>query len=164
MATTLFKGNPVALVGEMPEVGSALPAIELTDSSLAALTTEQLKGSRVVLNIFPSIDTGVCATSVRRFNKEAGELDGVRVINVSADLPFAQNRFCGAEGLESVENASTFRSDAGKVLGLTMTEGPLAGLLARSVIVLDDAGVVKHAELVDDIANEPNYEAALAAL
>jgi thiol peroxidase len=118
----------------------------------------------VLLNIFPSVDTPVCALSVRTFNQRAGELDNTVVLCVSADLPFAQKRFCGAEGIENVQTASTFRSDFGKSFGVQLAEGPMSGLMARAVIVLDEQGKVTYTELVPEIAQEPNYDAALAAL
>lgn len=164
MATTAFKGNPVNTVGDLPAVGSTAPAVNLTGTDLADITSEQLAGKRVVLNIFPSVDTGVCATSVRRFNELAAGLDNTTVVNASLDLPFALGRFCGAEGIENVQSGSGFRSDFGSAYGVTMTDGPLAGLLARSVVVLDADGKVLYTELVPEITQEPNYDAAIAAL
>ena len=163
MATTAFKGNPVQTVGDLPGAGSTAPAFDLVGEGLAPLKSVDVTG-RVVLNIFPSIDTGVCAASVRKFNELAAGLENTTVINVSADLPFAQARFCGAEGIENVAVGSTFRSDFGQTFGVTMTDGPLAGLLARSVVVLDENGVVTYTQLVDDITHEPDYDAAVAAL
>lgn len=163
MATTAFKGNPVQTVGNLPAVGAAAPAFDLVGEGLSTLTAGDVAG-RTVLNIFPSIDTGVCAASVRKFNELAAGLENTTVINVSADLPFAQARFCGAEGIENVKVGSTFRSTFGADYGVTMLDGPLAGLLARSVVVLDEAGQVVHVELVDEITTEPNYDAAVAAL
>lgn len=164
MATTAFKGNPVSTVGELPAIGQQAPDYTVVGEGLADLTKADAAGKRVVLNIFPSVDTGVCAASVKKFNELAAGLDNTTVINVSADLPFAQARFCGAEGIDNVAVGSTFRSDFGQAYGVTMTDGPLAGLLARSVVVLDEAGTVAHVELVDDITHEPNYDAAVAAL
>lgn len=164
MATITFKGNPVNTSGDLPKVGDKAPAFTLCGTDLADVTADSFAGKKVVLNIFPSIDTGVCAASVRTFNKEAGDLTDTVVLNVAADLPFAMARFCGAEGLENVANASTFRSDFGQDFGVTMTDGPLHGLLARSVVVLDAEGTVAHVELVPEIAQEPNYEAALNAI
>ncbi len=163
MATTAFKGNPVQTVGDLPAVGSAAPSFEVVGEGLSALTSGDLSG-RTVLNIFPSVDTGVCAASVRKFNELAAGLDNTTVINVSADLPFAQARFCGAEGIENVKVGSTFRSAFGADFGVTMTDGPLAGLLARSVVVLDEAGQVIHSQLVPEITTEPDYDAAIASL
>lgn len=162
MATTAFKGNPVQTVGELPKVGDAAPDYTLTGTDLGDITAGSFEG-RVVLNIFPSIDTGVCATSVRRFNELAAGLENTTVLCVSKDLPFAQARFCGAEGIENVVSASAFRSSFGEDYGLTMTDGPLAGLLARAVIVID-GGNVTHVELVPEIGQEPDYDAAVAAL
>ncbi|HRW17856.1 MAG TPA: thiol peroxidase [Dermatophilaceae bacterium] len=164
MATTAFKGNPVQTSGALPSQGEQAPAFAVTGTDLADVTSEGLAGSRVVLNIFPSVDTGVCAASVRKFNELAGSLDNTRVVCVSADLPFALGRFCGAEGIENVTAASTFRSSFGDDYGVTMTDGPLRGLLARSVVVLDEQGRVSYTELVPEIGQEPDYDAAIAAL
>jgi len=163
MATTAFKGNPVTTAGELPATGASAPAFELVGEGLSALTSGDLSG-RVVLNIFPSIDTGVCAASVRKFNELAASLDNTTVVNVSKDLPFAQARFCGAEGIDQVKVGSAFRSSFGEDYGVTMTGGPMAGLLARSVVVVDADGTVLHSELVPEITQEPDYEAAVAAL
>ena len=164
MATTALKGNPVNTVGDLPAQGAQAPAFMVTGTDLADITSAGLAGSRVVLNIFPSVDTGVCAASVRRFNELAAGLDNTKVVNVSADLPFALGRFCGAEGIEHVSSGSVFRSSFGADYGVTMTDGPLAGLLARSVVVLDTDGSVLHSQLVPDITQEPDYDAAVAAL
>lgn len=163
MASTAFKGTPVNLAGELPAAGSKAPDFDLVGDGLSALTSADLSG-RVVLNIFPSIDTGVCAASVRRFNELAAGLDGTTVLNVSKDLPFAQARFCGAEGIENAKVGSAFRSTFGEDYGVTMTDGPMAGLLARSVVVLDADGQVIHTELVPEITQEPDYDAAVKAL
>ncbi|QBF46594.1 thiol peroxidase [Janibacter limosus] len=163
MATTAFKGNPVNTVGELPAPGATAPAFDLVGDGLSALTTADVPG-RVVLNIFPSIDTGVCAASVRKFNELAASLDNTTVVNVSQDLPFAQARFCGAEGIDKVKVGSTFRSSFGEDYGVTMADGPMAGLLARSVVVLDAEGTVLHTELVPEITQEPDYDAAVKAL
>ncbi len=163
MATTAFKGSPVSTVGELPAVGSTLPAYSLVGSDLAEVASGDLAG-RVVLNIFPSLDTGVCAASVRRFNELAAGLDGTTVLCVSKDLPFAQGRFCGAEGIDNVTVGSAFRSSFGEDYGLTMLDGPLAGLLARAVVVTDADGTVRYTELVPEITQEPDYDAAIAAL
>ena len=162
MATTALGGNPVTTVGELPAVGAPAPSFELVGSDFSTITLPE--GSRAVLNIFPSVDTGVCATSVRKFNELAAGLDNTSVICVSRDLPFALGRFCGAEGIENVTAASAFRSDFGTDYGVTMTDGPLAGLQARSVVVLDETGTVIHSQLVPEITTEPDYDAAVAAL
>jgi thioredoxin-dependent peroxiredoxin len=165
MSTVTLGGNPVNTSGSLPAVGSAAPAFTLTKGDLAPLTNADLAGKRVVLNIFPSVDTPTCAASVRKFNEAASSLDNAVVVCVSADLPFAQGRFCGAEGLSNVTTASSFRSaDFGSVYGVTLTDSVLQGLLARAVVVIDEAGKVTHTELVSEIANEPNYDAALAVL
>ena len=164
MSTIRFHGEPANTVGELPAVGSAAPAFALTAADLSDLTSESLAGKRVVLNIFPSIDTVVCAASVREFNKRAASLDNTAVVCVSADLPFAAGRFCAAEGIDDVLVGSSFRSSFGKDYGVTLLDTPLAGLLARAVVVLDAEGTVLHRELVADIADEPNYDAAVAVL
>ncbi len=165
MAVTHLKGNAVNTVGELPAVGAAAPGFTLVKSDLSELGMADLAGKRVVLNIFPSLDTGVCAASVRRFNEEAGKLDDTVVVCASMDLPFAQARFCGAEGLDDVVPASAFRAPAfGKDYGVTLVDGPLAGLLARAVVVVGADGKVAYTELVPEITQEPDYEAALAAL
>ena len=164
MAITAFQGTPVQTIGELPAVGALAPEFSLTGTDLSDVTSADLRGKRVVLNIFPSVDTGVCAASVRRFNELAAGLENTAVVCVSADLPFALGRFCGAEGIENVVPTSVFRSDFGADFGLTQVEGPLRGLLARAVIVLNEAGEVLHTEVVEEITIEPNYDAALAAL
>jgi len=163
MAETTLRGNPIHTAGDLPAIGSS-PSFTITKGDLQNLSNDDLKGSKVVLNIFPSIDTPVCAASVRTFNERAAGLDNTKVVCVSADLPFAQTRFCGAEGIANVITGSTFRSDFGSELGVTMEDGALAGLLARSIVVLDADGKVLYTELVPDIANEPNYDAAISAL
>ena len=165
MAKITFKGNPVATIGDLPRVGSQAPDFTLTKNDLAAITKKDLAGKNVVLNIFPSIDTGVCATSVRTFNQKAAALPNTTVLCISKDLPFAMKRFCSAEGIEKVTTASWFRgADFGKDYGVTMTDGPLAGLFARAVVVFDKTGKVVHSELVPEIAQEPNYEQTIAAV
>jgi len=164
MATVTLGGNAVSLVGEPPKPAAPAPAFTLVKDDLSEITGESLKGKKVVLNIFPSIDTPTCAKSVRRFNELAAGMTNTVVVCVSADLPFAQKRFCGAEGIANVQNASSFRTDFGRTFGLTIADGALKGLLARAVVVLDERGVVRHTELVPEIAQEPNYDAALAAL
>lgn len=164
MAQVTLQGNPFRTVGELPALGASAPDFTLVKTDLSELTLKELRGKRVVLNVFPSVDTSVCAASVRTFNTRAGEAPGTVVLCVSMDLPFAGARFCGAEGLQAVHPASAFRSDFGKAYGLTLAEGPLKGLLARAVLVLDEGGTVKHVQLVPEIAQEPDYDAALAAL
>lgn len=163
MATTALGGNPVNTIGELPEVGSSAPDFTVTGPDLADLSSADLSG-RVVLNVFPSIDTGVCAASVRKFNEIAAGLRDTTVLCVSEDLPFAQKRFCGAEGIDNVRVGSSFRSDFGEKLGLTQADGPMKGLLARAVIVIDADGTVAHTQLVPEIGEEPDYDAAVAAL
>jgi thiol peroxidase len=162
MAITALGGNPVNTVGDLPAIGSPAPTFELVGTDFSPIKLPQ--GTRTVLNIFPSIDTAVCATSVRKFNELAGSLRDTTVINVSQDLPMAQARFCGAEGIDGVEVGSAFRSSFGEDYGVTMTDGKLAGLLARSVVVVDAEGTVIHQQLVPEIATEPDYDAAIAAL
>ena len=162
MATTALGGNPVTTVGELPAVGSSAPAFELVGSDFSTVTLPE--GKRAVLNIFPSVDTGVCAASVKRFNELAASLDDTTVVCVSADLPFAQARFCGAEGIENVTAASSFRSTFGQDYGMTLADGGFAGLLARSVVVVDRDGTVLHTQVVPEIGQEPDYDAAVAAL
>lgn len=164
MADTALHGTPVRTVGELPRQGTVAPPSTLTRSDLTEINLGAAGGRRVVLNIFPSVDTGVCATSVRRFNQLAADLDNTTVICASADLPFALHRFCAAEGIDNVTAASSFRSDFGQLYGVTMVDGPFRGLLARSVVVLDTDGTVLHAELVPEIGDEPNYDAAVGAL
>jgi len=164
MATVTLGGNPVNTSGDLPAVGSSAPGFNLIGSDLSELTHEHVAGKKVVLNIFPSIDTPTCAASVRQFNERAGNRDDAVVVCISEDLPFAQNRFCGAEGIEGVITASSFRSDFGSDYGVELVDGKLAGLLGRAVVVVDESGNVVHSELVAEIANEPDYAAALAAL
>ena len=164
MATTAFKGSPVQTSGDLPAVGADAPDFTIVGTDLSDVTGSGYKGKRVVLNIFPSVDTGVCAASVRKFNELAASMDNTAVVCVSADLPFALGRFCGAEGIENVVAASTFRSDFGSTYGVTMTDGPLAGLLARSVVVVNEDGDVVYTELVPEITQEPDYDGAVAAL
>jgi thiol peroxidase len=164
MATTALGGNPVHTVGELPTVGTSSPSFTLTKNDLTELTEADVAGKRVVINIFPSLDTATCATSVRRFNEIAAGLDNAVVLCVSADLPFAQRRFCGAEGIENVTTVSAFRSDFGTAFGVTLADSKMAGLLARSVVVLDEHGTVVHSQLVPDIGQEPDYDAAIESL
>ncbi len=162
MAQITLRGNPINTVGELPAVGSPAPAFTLTGTDLGSVSDEQFRGKPFLLNIFPSIDTPVCATSVRTFNERAAA-SGVAVLCVSKDLPFAQNRFCGAEGIENVVTASAFRDGFGEDYGVTLADGPMAGLLARAVVVVGANGDVVYTELVPEIAQEPDYDAALAA-
>jgi len=164
MAEVTLGGNPVHTSGDLPEVGSTAPSFTLTGSDLGDLDSAQFEGKNVVLNIFPSIDTPTCATSVRTFNERAAGLADTTVVCVSADLPFALGRFCGAEGIEGVSTGSTFRSTFGDDYGVNLTDGKLAGVLARAVVVVGADGTVKHTEMVSEIANEPDYDAALGSL
>lgn len=164
MATTVLKGYSINTVGELPVVGASAPSFTLTDSAMAEVSSADLTGSRVVLNIFPSVGTGVCARSARKFNELAAGLDNTRVLTVSADLPFALGQFCAAEGIENITMTSSFRSTFGRDYGVTMADGAWRGLLARSVIVLDPEGTVIHSQLVPEIGQEPDYDAAVAAL
>jgi len=165
MATITLEGNPVTTVGELPKLGSEAPVFTALKADLSECTLTDLRGNRVVLNIFPSIDTGVCATSTRRFNKEAGSLENTVVVCVSVDLPFALGRFCGAEGLDDVVPVSVFRNpEFGNSYGVTIADGPLAGLLSRAVVVIDEAGTIIYTEQVPEITSEPDYTSALSAL
>ena len=165
MALITLGGNPIHTNGELPAVGTKATDFNLIKTDLGTATLADFAGSRVVLNIFPSIDTGTCATSVRTFNEKASKLSNTKVLCISRDLPFAQKRFCGAEGLENVINLSDFKDGSfGKNYGLEIVDGPLAGLHSRVVIVLDENGTILHTEQVNEIANEPNYEAVLAVL
>ncbi|MEV7775672.1 thiol peroxidase [Kitasatospora sp. NPDC086791] len=165
MAQVTLKGNPVEVGGALPASGSQAPAFTLVGAGLADTSLKDFAGARKVLNIFPSIDTPTCATSVRTFNAQAGALDNTVVLCISADLPFAQARFCGAEGLDNVKTLSTLRGrDFHDAYGVAINSGPLAGLTARAVVVLDENDTVLHTELVTEIADEPDYEAALAVL
>jgi len=165
MSEVTFKGQPVQIDGQFPAVGSGAPAFSLVGADLADVALSSYAGKRKVLNIFPSVDTGVCAASVRRFNELAGGLSNTVVLCISADLPFAQARFCGAEGLDKVINLSLMRGRQFlNDYGVAMASGPLAGLAARAVVVLDEHDKVLHAELVSEIAQEPDYDAALKAL
>ena len=164
MASITFKNDPVTTVGELPAKGSTLPAFELVGQDLGAVASADLAGKRVVLNIFPSLDTGTCAMSVRKFNEVAAGLDNTVVVCVSKDLPFAQARFCGAEGIENVVTGSAFRSSFGEDFGVTMKDGPLAGLLSRAVVIADADGTVLYAEQVAEVSEEPDYDAAAAVL
>jgi thioredoxin-dependent peroxiredoxin len=165
MAKVTLGGNPVNTAGDLPAVGNALPAFTLTGGDLSDVTSASLAGKNVILNIFPSIDTPTCQSSVREFNKRAAALENTVVLCIAADLPFAMGRFCGAEGIENVSTASTFRSYSfGQTYGVALADGKLAGLMARAVVVADATGKIVHTELVSEIAHEPNYDAALDAL
>ena len=165
MASITLKGNPVNTAGNLPSTGSSAPSFTGVKTDLSECSLADLAGKKVVLNIFPSIDTGVCAASTRRFNQEASSLDNAVVVCVSVDLPFALGRFCGAEGLENVVPVSVFRNpEFGSSYGVTIVDGALAGLLSRAVVVVDESGKVVYTEQVPEITQEPNYEAALAAL
>ncbi len=164
MTEITLRGTPVHTVGRLPEVGSPAPGYVLTGTDLADVTPASFAGRTVVLNIFPSVDTGVCALSVRTFNERAAALAGTTVLCVSMDLPFALTRFCGAEGIEHVVTASAFRSDFGRAYGVELADGPMRGLLSRAVVVVGPDGTVRHAEQVPEIAQEPDYDAALAAI
>lgn len=165
MSSVTFKGNSVHVDGEFPKVGDKAPAFRLVAGDLSDKSLSDFAGKRKVLNIFPSIDTGVCAASVRHFNRDAAGLKNAVVLCISADLPFAQARFCGAEGIENVVMLSMMRGRAFlEDYGVAMTDGPLAGLAARSVVVLDEHDKVIHAQLVDELTHEPDYDAALKAL
>ena len=162
MAQITLRGNPINTVGDLPAVGSPAPAFALTGTDLGTVSLAQFNGKPVLLNIFPSVDTPVCASSVRKFNEQAAAR-GLTVVCVSRDLPFALSRFCGAEGIENVISASAFRDSFGEDYGVTITDGPMAGLLGRAVVVIGADGKVVYAELVPEIAQEPDYDAALAA-
>ena len=165
MATVTLQGNPVSVAGELPAVGSQAPSFSVTGADLSPVTLASFAGKKLILNIYPSVDTGTCAASTRQFNSKMNERDDVVVLCVSQDLPFAFSRFCGAEGLEQVQTASTFRSPEFLAdYGVKISDGGLAGLGARAVVVLDAQGVVTHTQLVGEIADEPDYAAALAAL
>ncbi len=164
MADTAFSGTPAHTVGDLPAVGAAAPAFTTVNADLQDVSLSDFAGKRVILNIFPSVDTGVCANSEREFNKRATGLDNTVVVSVSKDLPFALGRFCAAEGIEHVTATSSFRSSFSEDYGVRLLDSPLAGVLARAVVVIDTDGTVLHTELVPEITTEPDYDAALAAL
>lgn len=164
MATVTLQGNPFETVGELPQVGSQAPSFELVKTDLSVASLADYAGKKLVLNIFPSVDTPTCATSVRKFNEALSKLENTSVLCVSADLPFAAARFCGAEGLDNVESGSTFRSSFGDDYGVAFKTGPLVGLLSRSIVVINEQGEVVYTEQVAETADEPNYDNALAAL
>ena len=165
MATITFQGNPVKTIGFLPAVGKKAPDFTLTRTDLSDATLDDYAGKRIVMNIFPSIDTPVCALTVHHFNDEASKFDNIVILCISADLPFAQQRYCAAEGLEKVIPLSVYRSPRfGKDYGVAITEGPLAGLMSRAVVVIDESGIVTHAQQVSEIAEEPDYDSVLAML
>jgi thiol peroxidase len=165
MARITFKGNPINTAGDLPKVGAKAPDFSLTKTDLSDVSLKDFNGKKIVLNIFPSIDTAVCQASTRKFNEELNKLSDTVVLCVSKDLPFALNRFCGAEGLKNVIPASELRDESfSKNYNVKITDGPLKGLFSRSVVVLDAQGNVKYTEQVPEIAQEPNYQAAIAAL
>lgn len=164
MSQVTFHGNPVQVNGTLPAVGQTAPAFSLAAADLSDKTSADFADKRKVLNIFPSVDTGVCAQSVRQFNQRASSLDNAVVLCISADLPFAQARFCGAEGLDKVVTLSSFRSSFAQDYGVALADSPLRGLTARAVVVLDEADKVLHVQLVGEIGDEPDYDAALDVL
>jgi thiol peroxidase len=164
MATVTLKGNPIHTIGELPAVGRKAPDFKLVSGDLKDVTLADFKGKRKVLNIVPSLDTAVCATSTRKFNEKAGQMPNTVVLVISSDLPFASKRFCTAEGLQNVVPLSLMRSrDFAKDYGVLLTDGPLQGITARAVVVLDEGDKVIHRQLVPEIGQEPDYDAALAA-
>lgn len=165
MATVTLKGNPVTTFGELPKIGTNAPNFKLTASDLSSKSLNDYKGHNVILNVFPSIDTGTCAQSVRTFNKKAAQLANTKVLCISKDLPFASSRFCAAEGIDNVETLSDFRDgNFGKNYGLTFIDGPLESLHSRCVVVLNDKGKIVYTEQVSEITEEPNYDAAIKSL
>jgi thiol peroxidase len=164
MATTAFQGTPVHTAGDLPPIGSLAPDFKLVGQDLADITLESLRGRRVVLNIFPSMDTGVCAASVRKFNQLAAGLSNTTVLAVSKDLPFAAGRFCTAEGIDNVVTGSGFRKHSFRGYGVFMEDGPLAGLFARAIVIVDENGKVIYTQLVPEIHDEPDYDDAIAVL
>ncbi len=163
MAEITLRGNPVHTVGELPAVGTPAPGFTLTGTDLGVVSSEQFRGKPLLLNIFPSVDTPICAASVRKFNEQAAAR-GLAVVCVSKDLPFALSRFCGAEGIENVVSASAFRDSFGEDYGIAIADGPMAGLLGRAVVVVGADGTVAYTQLVGEIGSEPDYDAALAAI
>ena len=164
MAEITLHGNAVHTVGTLPETGTKIKDFQLIDESLKTKTNKDFTGKKIIFNIFPSIDTGVCAAAARKFNEKASSLENTAVINVSRDLPFALKRFCAAEGLDHVETLSDFRGTFGEDYGVTITDSPMQGLLSRAVIVTDENGTVIYTEQVPEIGQEPDYDAALAAV
>ncbi|NNL09780.1 MAG: thiol peroxidase [Croceitalea sp.] len=165
MATVTLKGKPIHTIGDLPALGSKAPDFELVKNDLTTVTLGDFKGHKVILNIFQSIDTGTCAQSIRQFNEEASELDNTIILCVSKDLPFAQARFCGAEGIDKVETLSDYRDgNFGKAYKVEYIDGPLQGLHSRAIVIVNEDGKVIYAEQVPEVVNEPNYKAALEAL
>jgi len=164
MATVTLQGNAFNTTSYLPKVGTKAPNFTLVEVDLSETTLADYAGSKLILNIFPSVDTAVCATSIRTFNQKASDLDNTQVLCVSADLPFAASRFCGAEGIENVATGSSFRGSFGTDYGVSFSDGPLAGLLSRSVVVIDEQGIVVHTEQVAEMTDEPDYAAAIAAV
>lgn len=165
MAKITFKGSPVSTIGDLPQKGAKAPNFTLVNDQLAEITLADYKGKNLILNIFPSLDTSVCASSVRKFNQDASKLENTVILAISADLPFAAGRFCTTEGIKNVIPASVFRSpDFGKDYGVLMTDGPLKGLLARAVVVVNPEGNILYTELVPEIAQEPNYQSAINSI
>jgi thiol peroxidase len=165
MATVTLKGNPINTLGELPSSGSSAPDFSLTKNDLSSASLSDYSGKKIVLNIFPSIDTGTCAASVRKFNQEAADLANTVVLCISKDLPFAQARFCGAEGIDKVELLSDFKDgNFGRAYNVEFVDGPLQSLLSRSIVVVDTAGTVVHSHQVPETVDEPDYDAALNAL
>ena len=164
MAQVTLKGNPIRTVGELPAKGSTAPDFTLTKGDLSDVHLADFAGKKKILNIVPSLDTSTCATSAKKFNDAAKKMPNTVFLTISADLPFAQSRFCGAEGIEQIVTLSQMRSrEFGKAYGVEITDGPIAGLLSRAVVVLDESNTVVYTEQVPEIAQEPNYDAALAA-
>ena len=165
MTQIKLKGNPINTSGSLPKLGSQAPDFRLTKADLADVTLKEFVGKKVVLNIYPSIDTGICAMSVRKFNQQASDMDNTVVIGVSKDLPFALKRFCGAEGIEKVITTSSLRDDKfGAAYGVRIMEGGMEGLMSRAVVILDETGKVIYTEQVPEITQEPDYAAAILAL
>jgi thiol peroxidase len=162
--TVLAGGSPVHIVGNLPKTGDKAPDFSLTDNSMKQKSLTDFKGKYVLLNIFPSVDTGVCSASVRHFNEDAAKLPNTTVLCISKDLPFAQKRFCGAEGIKNVVMLSDFRSDFGDKYGVKIADSPMKGLLSRAVVIINPEGKIIYEEQVSDIGHEPNYEAAIAAI
>jgi len=164
MTTITLQGKPIHTVGDLPQVGSHAPAFQLTQSDLSEITHKDLSQTKLILNVFPSLDTDVCAASVRRFNAEASALPNTKVLCISMDLPFAHQRFCTTENITNVMSCSVFRHpEFGKDFGVTIIDGPLAGLMSRAIVIIDETGKVIYTEQVPEISQEPNYDAALQA-